>query len=89
MLEENSRKTVVLEKMFDRMSAVYFLDLAGQSYEKIKADDFMFRILGDQGSLKDAYAKLFLAIREGERVSNAYEAFRDQSVFQKENYRKF
>ena len=86
MLEENSRKTVVLEKMFDRMSAVYFLDLAGQSYEKIKADDFMFRILGDQGSLKDAYAELFLAIREGERVSNAYEAFRDQSVFQKENY---
>ena len=86
MLEENSKITALLEKMFDRMSAVYALDLPGQRYEKVKTDDFMFRVLGDQGSLKDAYAKLFLAIREGERVSNAYEAFRDQAIFERENH---
>ena len=86
MLEENSKITALLEKMFDRMSAVYVLDLPGQRYEKVKTDDFMFRVLGDQGSLKDAYAKLFLAIREGERVSNAYEAFRDQAIFERENH---
>ena len=86
MLEENSKITALLEKMFDRMSAVYALDLPGQRYEKVKTDDFMFRILGDQGSLKDAYAKLFLSIREGERVPNAYEAFRDQAIFERENH---
>ncbi|MDD7641974.1 MAG: response regulator [bacterium] len=86
MFEENNKITALLEKVFDRMSAVYALDLQEQSYEKIKADVFMDQILGAQGDLKDAYAKLFLAIREGDRVSNAYEAFRDQGIFEKENY---
>ena len=86
MFEENNKITALLEKVFDRMSAVYALDLQEQRYEKIKADDFLDQLLGVQGDLKDAYAKLFLAIREGERVSNAYEAFRDQGIFEKENY---
>ena len=82
----NGKMIALLEKMFDRMSAVYALDLQGQRYEKLKADDFLGQILGAQGDLKDAYAKLFLAIREGERVSNAYEAFRDEVIFERENY---
>lgn len=86
MLEENNKITAVLEKMFDRMSAVYALDLQGQRYEKIKADDFMDRVLGAQGDLKEAYTKLFLAIRDGERVPGAYEAFQDQAIFERENH---
>ena len=86
MSEMNGKIIALLEKMFDRMSAVYALDLQGQRYEKLKADDFLGQILGAQGDLKDAYAKLFLAIREGERVSNAYDAFRDEAIFERENY---
>ena len=86
MLEENNKITALMEKMFGRMSAVYSLDLQGQSYEKIKADDFMDRLLGERGDLKDAYSKLFLAIRDGERVPNAYEAFRDQAIFERESH---
>lgn len=86
MSEMNGKIIALLEKMFDWMSAVYALDLQGQRYEKIKADDFLGQILGAQGDLKDAYAKLFLAIREGERVSNAYDAFRDEAIFERENY---
>ena len=85
MSEMNGKITVLLEKIYSRMSAVYMLDLKEKQYEKIKADDFMNRILGDGGDLKDAYTRLFLAIRKGERVANAYEAFHDQSIFEKEN----
>lgn len=83
MSEMNGKIIALLEKMFDWMSAVYTLDLQGQRYEKIKADDFLGQILGAQGDLKDAYAKLFVAIREGERVSNAYDAFRDEAIFER------
>lgn len=86
MPEMNEKMIALLEKIYDCMSAVYTLDLKENCYEKIKADDFLDQLLGVQGDLKDAYAKLFLAIREGERVSNAYEAFRDQAIFERENH---
>ena len=86
MPEMNGKMIALLEKIYDCMSAVYTLDLQEKRYEMVKADDFMNRILGAQGDLKEAYARLFLSIREGERVSNAYEAFRNQSIFEKENH---
>ena len=85
MPEMNGKMIALLEKIYDRMSAVYLLYLQENRYEMIKQDDFMKQILGEQGDLQEVYAKLFLAIREGTRVSSAYEAFRDQSVFEKEN----
>ena len=85
MPEMNEKVMSLLEKIYEHMSAVYMIDLKEKCYEMIKQDDFMSRILGAQGDLKDAYSSLFLAIREGERVSNAYEAFRDHSIFEKEN----
>ncbi|MGN0336635.1 MAG: response regulator [Lachnospiraceae bacterium] len=81
----NEKVMSLLEKIYEHMSAVYMIDLKEKCYEMIKQDDFMSRILGAQGDLKDAYSSLFLAIREGERVSNAYEAFSDHSIFEKEN----
>ena len=85
MPEMNEKVMSLLEKIYEHMSAVYMIDLKEKCYEMIKQDDFMSRILGAQGDLKDAYSSLFLAIREGERVSNAYEAFSDHSIFEKEN----
>lgn len=83
MSETNDKIIGTLQKIYDRMSAVYMLYLQEDRYEMLKTDDFMDRILDNQGSLKDAYNKLFLAIRDGERVSNAYEAFHDKSIFEK------
>ena len=54
MSEMNGKMIALLEKMFDRMSAVYALDLQGQRYEKLKADDFLGQSRGAQGDLKDA-----------------------------------
>lgn len=85
MCEIHEKATLLLGKIYDRMSAVYLLDLKEHQYEEVKADDFMSQMLGKQGSLSDAYSRLFLTIREGERATNAYEAFRDQSIFEKNN----
>ena len=86
MSEGNNKVTALLEKLFGCMSAVYLIDQVNKRYELVKADDFMNRILGEQGDLKDAYNRLFLSIREGQRTSGAYDAFRDQKIFDKENY---
>ena len=84
-LEMSDKISVLLDKIYARMTAVGMIYLQEDRYEMIKTDDFLSRILNQQGSLKEAYSRLFLAIREGERVSNAYEAFRDQSIFEREN----
>ena len=84
-MEMSDKISVLLDKMYARMTAVCMIYLQEDRYEMIKTDDFLSRILNQQGSLKEAYSRLFLAIREGERVSNAYEAFRDQSIFKREN----
>ena len=86
MSEGNNKVTALLEKLFDCMSAVYLIDQVNKCYELVKTDDFMNRILGEKGDLKDAYNRLFLSIREGQRASSAYDAFRDQKIFDKENY---
>ena len=86
MSEGNNKVTALLEKLFDCMSAVYLIDQVNKCYELVKTDDFMNRILGEKGDLKDAYNRLFLSIREGQRASGAYDAFRDQKIFDKENY---
>lgn len=86
MSEGNNKVTALLEKLFDCMSAVYLIDQVNKCYELVKTDEFMNRILGEKGDLKDAYNRLFLSIREGQRASGAYDAFRDQKIFDKENY---
>ena len=86
MSELNDKIRLLLEKMFGCMSAVYLIDRIKRQYESAKTDNFMRRILGEAGELEDAYKKLFLTIREGERASSAYDAFRDYKIFDKDNY---
>ena len=85
-LEMSDKISVLLDKIYARMTAVCMIYLQEDRYEMIKTDDFLSRILNPQGSLKEVYSSLFLAIREGERVSNAYDAFRDEAIFERENH---
>ncbi len=82
-----SNKQDFLEKLYGTIAAVYYIHTDERRYEKVKADDALGGLLGESGTLEEAYNRLFMP-DNGTTVDNVpYKVFMDLSVFLKENYR--
>lgn len=76
----------ILTKLYSCFSAVYFIHLNEGTYEELQADDYLQNLLQSEGTLTEAYRALFIHKKSFKSLNSNYEAFTDETLFDKENF---
>lgn len=79
--------SMVANAILNDVDAVYIIDKSKREYQRLKADSFWDKRLGENGSIKELYEALLLKNKENdEKVESSYSVFDDESLFLRDKY---
>ncbi len=77
----------LFQKIIGKCAAVYSINKADKSYERISADEELVTVNAEKGTLYDLYKTFFGSDRTGQSMlQNKYSMFADEELFFKDNY---
>ncbi|MGN0319191.1 MAG: hypothetical protein ACI4E1_14795 [Lachnospira sp.] len=86
MTDENIL-SIVSNAILNDVDAVYIIDNTKREYQKLKANPFWDKRLGESGNIKDLYEALLLKNKENDaKVESSYSVFDDESIFLRNKY---